>query len=106
MVDSISVVLPNETEGLYIDSERDLVTLVTCTPYGINSHRLLVRGTRVDYEEALTIESETSNVIVNTWMSQYILAVLMGIGSSIVVVILILVGYRHVSKARRRDRSA
>lgn len=106
MVDSISVVLPNETEGLYIDSERDLVTLVTCTPYGINSHRLLVRGTRVDYEEALTIESETSNVIVNTWMSQYILAVLMGIGISIVVVILILVGYRHVSKARRRDRSA
>ena len=46
-VDEISVVLPNEYEYLSIVEGKDYVTLMTCTPYGINSHRLLVRGTRV-----------------------------------------------------------
>ena len=50
-VDQILVVTPDETEYLEITEEEDYVTLVTCTPYGINSHRLLVRGTRVPYEE-------------------------------------------------------
>lgn len=47
-VDKISVVEPHDVSTLTIEKGRDLVTLVTCTPYGINSHRLLVRGTRVD----------------------------------------------------------
>lgn len=46
-VDQILTVLPSETEPLYIVEGLDLCTLVTCTPYGINSHRLLVRGKRV-----------------------------------------------------------
>ena len=46
-VDDISVVLPNEYDYLSIVEGKDYVTLMTCTPYGINSHRLLVRGTRV-----------------------------------------------------------
>ena len=46
-VDQIQIVLPQEVEGLRIVEGRDLCTLVTCTPYGINSHRLLVRGTRI-----------------------------------------------------------
>lgn len=46
-VDQIKVVLPDDTEYLQIAEGEDLVTLVTCTPYGINSHRLLVRGSRV-----------------------------------------------------------
>lgn len=46
-VDDISVVLPNEYDILSIAEGEDYVTLMTCTPYGINSHRLLVRGTRV-----------------------------------------------------------
>ena len=50
-VDQIRVVLPEETEDLKINTREDYVTLVTCTPYGINTHRLLVRGTRVPYEE-------------------------------------------------------
>ncbi len=48
MVDQISVVLPHEMDGLKIDPEQDYATLVTCTPYGINSHRLLVRGHQVE----------------------------------------------------------
>lgn len=48
-VDSINVVLPNVTENFRIVEGEDLVTLVTCTPYGVNTHRLLVRGSRVEY---------------------------------------------------------
>lgn len=47
-VNDIFVVLPSETDDLLIVDGEDLCTLVTCTPYGINSHRLLVRGTRVE----------------------------------------------------------
>ncbi|MFC5369700.1 class C sortase [Arcanobacterium bovis] len=47
-VDQIKVVLPQDVESIRPESGRDLVTLVTCTPYGINSHRLLVRGERVE----------------------------------------------------------
>lgn len=49
-IDQINIVLPSELDGLAVEEGRDLVTLVTCTPYGINSHRMLVRGTRVDYD--------------------------------------------------------
>lgn len=51
-VDKIKVVTPSETEDLVVVPGKDYVTLITCTPYGINSHRLLVRGTRVDYNQA------------------------------------------------------
>lgn len=51
-VDQILTVLPNETEALQIIKGKDLCTLVTCTPYGVNSHRLLVRGHRVAGEKA------------------------------------------------------
>jgi len=47
-VDNIAVVLPYEFELLDIDPNEDQVTLLTCTPYGVNTHRLLVRGTRVN----------------------------------------------------------
>ena len=47
-VDQILTVEPMNIESLYIDMEKDYVTLVTCTPYGINSHRLLIRGIRID----------------------------------------------------------
>lgn len=48
-VEDIKIVLPDETENLEIDSSRDYATLVTCEPYMINTHRLLVRGSRVAY---------------------------------------------------------
>ncbi|SEL10364.1 MULTISPECIES: class C sortase [unclassified Butyrivibrio] len=50
-VDNISIVLPEETQSLTIYPDKDYVTLVTCTPYGVNTHRMLVRGRRVDYNE-------------------------------------------------------
>jgi sortase A len=47
-VDNIQVVKPEDIRALDIDSNEDYCTLVTCTPYGINTHRLLVRGRRVE----------------------------------------------------------
>ena len=55
-VDQILIVEPQETAALQIEEGKDYCTLVTCTPYGINTHRLLVRGHRIDnMEEAKTI---------------------------------------------------
>jgi sortase A len=51
-VDQILVVTPDNLSALEISPQMDYCTVITCTPYGINSHRLLVRGIRVDYEEA------------------------------------------------------
>lgn len=47
-IDQIMIVKPNEVDPLYVTEGEDYCTLITCTPYGINTHRLLVRGTRVD----------------------------------------------------------
>jgi len=52
-VDQILVVTPDDTSELMPVAGEDYVTLVTCTPYGINSHRLLVRGTRIPYTEEM-----------------------------------------------------
>lgn len=57
-VDQVKVVEPSDTSDLLIDSEEDYVTLVTCTPYGVNSHRLLVRGVRTDYVETEEMEEK------------------------------------------------
>jgi len=61
-VDQIKIVLPHEINDLHNVPGEDLVTLVTCTPYAINSHRLLVRGHRIPYEE---VRSEDIEVIVS-----------------------------------------
>ncbi|MBE6007854.1 MAG: class C sortase [Lachnospiraceae bacterium] len=66
MIDQIIVVEPEDTSALGIIKDMDLVTLVTCTPYGINSHRLLVRGTRIDKEvrevSAISLGGEVKEV--------------------------------------------
>ena len=62
-VDNISIVLPQEAEGLLVQEGQDLVTLMTCTPYGINSHRLLVRGRRVEGSQRLHAVTVTSEAV-------------------------------------------
>ena len=62
-VDQILIVSPHETEALMIEEGKDLCTLVTCTPYGINSHRLLVRGHRVENQEEAKSVRVTSDAI-------------------------------------------
>ena len=59
-IDQIKTVLPNEIKDLAIVDGEDYVTLITCTPYSVNTHRLLVRGTRIDYQKA--IEEQVNEV--------------------------------------------
>lgn len=54
-VDKISVILPNETDSLRVRAGEDRVTLMTCTPYGINTHRLLVSGVRAPIPAAVPV---------------------------------------------------
>ena len=91
-VDQIQTVLPYETELLEITAGQDLCTLVTCTPIGINSHRLLVRGHRVPYVEAQAeaeeqiVEQETAPV--STWQQTYIKGILIGLGLTLCMTVL------------------
>ncbi|MBR2797743.1 MAG: class C sortase [Clostridia bacterium] len=65
MVDQVLIVLPEEMDGLAIDPDEDYCTLVTCTPYGINSHRLLVRGRRTDnveMEQIIKVVSDATQI--------------------------------------------
>ena len=95
-VDQILVVEPTDLDALTIEQGEDLVTLVTCTPYGINSHRLLVRGHRVPYdpEEAEQVEQHTGSV----WMQQYLSAICVGFG----VLVAVLVVASVVRRSRER----
>lgn len=61
-VDQILIVKPEETDALEPVRNRDLCTLVTCTPYGLNTHRMLVRGTRVD-EEKMSIAQVSTDAV-------------------------------------------
>lgn len=62
-VDQILIVEPEETESLGIEQGKDLCTLVTCTPYGLNTHRLLVRGHRVETEQAAPVIHVSADAI-------------------------------------------
>ena len=76
-VTDIRTVLPNETESLNKVAGKDLATLITCTPYGINTHRLLVTGERIPMDDQ-QVAAESANVepaVVQTWM----IAVVVGI---------------------------
>lgn len=79
-VRDINVVEPSDTSLLQIKPGEDLVTLVTCTPYGVNSHRLLVTGERTEYVEEEHAEAiEKSSATDSNWMGQYKKALIIGL---------------------------
>lgn len=80
-VDQIKVIEPSDIKDLQIIENRDLVTLITCTPYGINSHRLLVRGSRIPLEDAPEREQVIAGnpigiLLENWWIAALMLAIL------------------------------
>lgn len=104
-IDQIKIVEPSETSDLVIKSGEDYVTLVTCTPYGINSHRLLVRGTRVPYTEDVEKEAknEENSKVKSTWRDEYFKALAVGLGGlSILAVIFIIIVF--IKKKGRRKK--
>lgn len=98
-VDQILVVLPHEVEELYVQEGEDYCTLVTCTPYGINSHRLLVRGTRVDNVEQAKIRRVTADAV---QLSPILVAPFLA--GLIFLALLVVWIFPKPQKKRRRDR--
>lgn len=78
-IDDISVVEPDEVSHLNVINGKECVTLVTCTPYGVNSHRLLVRGVRVDGSDLSAKEDGISNELLNIDMKYLITLSLIGL---------------------------
>ncbi len=104
-VDQIKIVLPDNTSDLNIVNGEDYVTLLTCTPYSINTHRLLVRGTRVPYnkEEANSIQTLSASEGSIYFMGYKIPYWVVGIVISVFVVIIILSVFLAVRKVRRKN---
>ena len=100
-VDQIKVVLPEEMLDLEIEEGKDLCTLVTCTPYGINTHRLLVRGHRTEYVEKKVAEEKKE---VQTKKTDIRLMIAGGAGVLILLIIIIVIVIKRRRKRRNQQR--
>ena len=84
-VDAIHTVLPTDTRLLQIEEGKDYVTLVTCTPFGINTHRLLVRGHRVPYTKEQEVVVATEKPAVSSWTRHYLTGLTIGLSAVAVI---------------------
>ena len=84
-VDSINTVVPTDMSLLQIEEGKDLVTLVTCTPFGINTHRLLVRGHRVPYTPAQEAEDAAEKPAASSWTQHYLTGLGIGLAAAAVI---------------------
>ena len=79
-VDAIHTVLPTDTSMLQIADGKDLVTLVTCTPFGVNTHRLLVRGHRIPYTPEQATAATVEKPAASSWTRHYLTGLTIGLG--------------------------
>lgn len=79
-VDAIHTVLPTDTSLLQIEDGKDQVTLVTCTPFGVNTHRLLVRGHRVPYVPEQEATAAAEKPVASSWTRHYLTGLGVGLG--------------------------
>lgn len=98
-VDDIEVVLPDDVSSLAIDSAEDKVTLVTCTPYGVNDHRLLVTGSRTKYKPEEAKSAGSVPVTSTNWFMDYLRAILIWV--SVTGLILLALFLRRIRRAMR-----
>lgn len=99
-VDQIRIVLPSEVKGLAIEAGKDYCTLVTCTPYGVNSHRMLIRGHRVENIK----NSSTVRVTADAYQIEpMIIAPIIGVPILIVFLLVLLGKSRKNRRNRRKD---
>ena len=99
-VDNISIILPTETDSLKVSEGKDYVTLMTCTPYGINTHRLLVRGRRVetpDQYKHLRVTAEALKI------EPIIVAPIMALPMLLILLIGMLLSTRKPKKTRGEE---
>ena len=101
-VDNIAVVEPTDIDLIRIDTQQDYVTLLTCTPYGVNTHRLLVRGHRVEMaEEAIAEVEEKVEPAASTWIERYEQGILIGVAIFLGLLLIALLVYFI---KRRKDK--
>ena len=84
-VDAIHTVLPTDTSLLQIEDGKDYVTLVTCTPFGVNTHRLLVRGQRVPYVLEQEAPAAAEKPVASSWTQHYLTGLGVGLGAMAVI---------------------
>ncbi len=96
-VDQIRIVLPDELEDLAIDPDKDLLTMVTCTPYGINSHRMLVRAHRIENPDAgeVRVTSDATQI-----KPLHVMPVLIGILGVVLLLWLLITSHRSSMNIR------
>lgn len=104
-VDQILVVEPEDTDALAVEEGEDLVTLLTCTPYGVNTQRLLVRGHRVDYvaDEVAAEQTPLSGISLHT---NYLLWVIVGISITGVFILILFIREKRFRKKAAREKEA
>lgn len=94
----IDIVEPQDISKLLIEDGRDLVSLVTCTPYGVNSHRLIVIGERTEYAEEVyeqTVSEAENTAASSLWMQSYRNAVLIGLAIVVALLVVVLIFQRR-----------
>ena len=97
-IEKILTVLPDDVSQLVREADKDRVTLITCTPYGVNSHRLLVMGERTEYNATVDIRNEIEKTQFPWWIVAMVVSLL---------ILLLIIGRainKH-NKKQRRERS-
>lgn len=104
-VDQILVVDPEDTSALAVEDGEDLVTLLTCTPYGVNTQRLMVRGHRVPYEEQAVADEQTplSDLSLHT---NYLLWVVVGIVITGVFILILFIREKKLQKKAAKQKES
>ena len=97
----IQTVLPYELDSLKFEDGKDLVTLITCTPYGVNTHRLLVTGRRTEFDEQVKVQENEKGQVV---MAQSKFTPANGLVLGMVVMMVVFVTLSVVSGIRERKR--
>lgn len=102
-VENTYIVDPDQTEDLVVKPGQDLATLVTCYPYGINTHRLLVQGTRVSYEEALEQQKnqEPMSEEISVWELEYRKAVIICL--AIYIPLTVIIAFAIIRRRKKRS---
>lgn len=89
---SVDVVEPEDTTLLSIQKDKDLATLITCTPYGVNTHRLLVTGERTEYNEKVQEEADSEKAPTQSlWMKSYTKAITIGLCIVVGMIVFLLI---------------
>lgn len=105
-IEDIYVIDPNDTESLRVDAEKDICSLITCTPFGVNTHRLVVKGERIEKSADLAQNikcakyAQIKNGEVSTWEKEYFKGIFFGI----IVAVGIIISLYLYKKIKNRNK--